>query len=474
MNKKLNFKWNKDNFSIEVTKEKTVEELKSTIQTLKSVESDRQKLLLKGKVLDNNVNLDTIPDNAVITLMGTASANSNITTSQVKFVEDLSPEEKAKLLREKGHELSFGLQNLGNTCYFNSTIQVLGRVPELRNSLKELGTSSQGPNDISKQFAKEFGNTYDQLDKASTTVVPFKLVTLLRALNPLFAEQEKGYYKQQDAEECWTFVLNSIRDHLKSNTQEKFSNYLVDELFGIQQEIKLSNVEDTTDIKQKKEIIYKLPCYIDSTTVELSAGLKAGLKENIELFSDTLQRNSFYEKSWLISRLPPYLTIQFMRFFWKKENINTGSKAGKAKILKSIIYSRYLDLYDMCNKQTQELLDVGRAIEVKMNKNELDKMDVDKDGKETAQKQEQAQDSASMIPTGKFQLISVLTHQGRSSESGHYIGWAHQKGDLWVKYDDDVISYVKTQDILDLKGGGDWHMNYICIFKRLEVPFMEV
>jgi ubiquitin carboxyl-terminal hydrolase 14 len=128
----------------------------------------------------------------------------------------------------------------------------------------------------------------------------------------------------------------------------------------------------------------------------------------------------------------------------------------------------------MCNKQTQELLDVGRAIEVKMNKNELDKMDVDKDGKETAQKQEQAQDSASMIPTGKFQLISVLTHQGRSSESGHYIGWAHQKGDLWVKYDDDVISYVKTQDILDLKGGGDWHMNYICIFKRLEVPFMEV
>jgi ubiquitin carboxyl-terminal hydrolase 14 len=335
--------------------------------------------------------------------------------------------------------------------------------------LKELSVAPQIPCDMSYQFTRELGSTFDQLDRTASAVSPFMPLKFLRALNPLFAEQEKGYFKQQDAEECWTFVLNTIRQHLKNTASEKFSSYLIDELFGIQLEVIMKNIEDPSEVKEKKEITYKIVCYIDGQTTELSSGLKASLKENIELYSETLQRNSFFEKSWLINRLPPYLTVQFMRFFWKKENVSTGSKAGKAKILKSIIYSKTLDMYDFCDKQTQELLDLGRAIEMKMKKNELDKMEVDKQGENKVQSE-----NSNTVPTGRYELIAVLTHQGRSSESGHYIGWTHQKGDNWVKYDDDVVSYVKTQDILELKGGGDWHMNYICIFKRQEVPYMEV
>ena len=78
------------------------------------------------------------------------------------------------------------------------------------------------------------------------------------------------------------------------------------------------------------------------------------------------------------------------------------------------------------------------------------------------------------IPTGRYQLIALITHQGRSSESGHYIGWVHKKEDKWLKYDDDVVSMKTTNDILELKGGGDWHMAYICFFKQLEVPFVEL
>jgi len=33
---------------------------------------------------------------------------------------------------------------------------------------------------------------------------------------------------------------------------------------------------------------------------------------------------------------------------------------------------------------------------------------------------------------------------------------------------------VTTNEVLELKGGGDWHMAYICFFKQLEVPLMEV
>jgi len=73
------------------------------------------------------------------------------------------------------------------------------------------------------------------------------------------------------------------------------------------------------------------------------------------------------------------------------------------------------------------------------------------------------------LETGNYELVAVLTHKGRTSDSGHYVGWVHKRGDDWLKYDDDIVSVVKTEEILNLRGGGDWHMAYYCIYRRLEV-----
>ncbi len=32
------------------------------------------------------------------------------------------------------------------------------------------------------------------------------------------------------------------------------------------------------------------------------------------------------------------------------------------------------------------------------------------------------------LETGNYQLIGVLTHKGRSADSGHYVGWVHKSG----------------------------------------------
>jgi ubiquitin carboxyl-terminal hydrolase 14 len=74
--------------------------------------------------------------------------------------------------------------------------------------------------------------------------------------------------------------------------------------------------------------------------------------------------------------------------------------------------------------------------------------------------------------TGNYELFGVVTHKGRSADSGHYIGWVRQpaledgsSSDLWWKFDDDVVSEVNTADILNLKGGGDWHTAYMNFYR---------
>lgn len=32
-----------------------------------------------------------------------------------------------------------------------------------------------------------------------------------------------------------------------------------------------------------------------------------------------------------------------------------------------------------------------------------------------------------MQPTGVYDLVAVLTHKGRSADSGHYVGWVKQE-----------------------------------------------
>ena len=86
----------------------------------------------------------------------------------------------------------------------------------------------------------------------------------------------------------------------------------------------------------------------------LQSGLKSRLQETIDKFSPTLNKNAKYEKISKISRLPAYMAIQFVRFYYKeRESVN-------AKILKDIKFSLTLDLYELCSTQLQEKLNPMR------------------------------------------------------------------------------------------------------------------
>ena len=52
-------------------------------------------------------------------------------------------------------------------------------------------------------------------------------------------------------------------------------------------------------------------------------------------------------------------------------------------------------------------------------------------------------------------LQAILTHKGRSSNSGHYVGWVKHKADTWIECNDDDVRPVHVDDVMKLSGGGE-------------------
>ena len=167
--------------------------------------------------------------------------------------------------------------------------------------------------------------------------------------------------------------------------------------------------------------------------------------------------------------------------------------------MRSVTFSKTLDVFEFCSDSLKKQLEQGRQLEAHLMeeeeriRNEAGKQDVEmtdpnEESKEqkpqltgqaakVAMKQEQikAYDEKLYRPhgqgmyTGTYELIGVVTHKGRSAEGGHYIGWVHASGDDWIKCDDETVTVVKTEDILGLKGGGDWHTAYLNLYRKIEV-----
>merc|ERR1711881_386903 len=321
------------------------------------------------------------------------------------------------------------------------------------------------------------------------SIKPFMLLSLLYMRFPHFAEKnEHGAPMQQDANEFLTELLRICQQKLKPNEEPAVTagrqvSSFIDQYFGIEYEAKLKcEDEDAKDEAptQSTEKSLQLNCFISQEVKYMLTGIKSRLKEEITKRSPTLERDATYCKTSEIKRLPAYLCVQMVRFFYKeKGNVN-------AKILKDVKFPMTFDAYELCSPELQQRLkpvrDKFEAIEeaeaeAKMS-GKLKAEKIQKNGnaneKEEAKEYERYDfpDDVGSNNSGHYELQGVITHQGRSSSSGHYVAWIRQKADKWLKCDDDHVSPVTSEEVLKLSGGGDWHIAYILLYgpRRLEKP----
>lgn len=77
--------------------------------------------------------------------------------------------------------------------------------------------------------------------------------------------------------------------------------------------------------------------------------------------------------------------------------------------------------------------------------------------------------------SGDYELVGIVTHLGRSANSGHYIGYGKdQASGKWMKFDDERVQEVSEEHIATLYGGGDFQMGYVLFYaNKPTISFVE-
>ncbi|CAN0368460.1 unnamed protein product, partial [Hapterophycus canaliculatus] len=75
----------------------------------------------------------------------------------------------------------------------------------------------------------------------------------------------------------------------------------------------------------------------------LADGMKVGLSDKVEKHSEKLGRDAVFSLHSKIKRLPRYLCIQVLRFFWKATPDSMDHQGVKCKIMRPVSLCPFLD-----------------------------------------------------------------------------------------------------------------------------------
>ncbi|KAI5481140.1 ubiquitin carboxyl-terminal hydrolase 14 [Pseudohyphozyma bogoriensis] len=459
--------------------------------------------------------------NQMLMVIGAAGPLPEAPKQQVVFMEDMTDTELAEAVA-----FPVGLANLGNTCYMNSTLQAFRSIPELQTSLNAFSNSNPA-SQSDAVLTTQLRDLYQQMGKTSEGFPPMMFLAMLRQWAPQFAERSRqtGGYSQQDAQEAWSSILQAAKPNLKLEGKGFVQNYLEGE---IEKTLRTAEAPDEPATSTKEKFL-DIKCNISSTTNYMINGITEAMDQEIEKNSPSLGRSAVYKEQTKITRLPSYLTVNLVRFYWRRE---IGKKT---KIMRKVKFPFDLDMYDLLSddlkkkvqgvneklkevdKDRRERTKVRRrakvqadpaaagsssdamAVDGAADPPEVEAQDPVTTSGELVDEPSKRMEEVAMLKSlvhpeleadvganvsGLYELQAVVTHKGASADGGHYIAFSRvtkvtKEGEIeledrdkeqWYKFDDEKVSVVGRDKITALEGGGEDHCAYILLYasKKLE------
>ena len=198
-------------------KEKNLKERENTISIKENELDKKNKELIEKESSLNEREKNTIPKEE----KGTISESKNETIHM-----PIPPPEPNPISSYKIPTL-IGLNNIGATCFMNSTLQCLSQTPDLTNYFLK---SSKKDRIINNNLAKENKNSlqlspiYLELvkklwdKKGGKSFSPNEFMSTIEKMNPLFKKGQAG-----DSKDFIIFILEQIHKELKSKISKNYN-----------------------------------------------------------------------------------------------------------------------------------------------------------------------------------------------------------------------------------------------------------
>ena len=362
-----------------------------------------------------------------------------------------------------------GLDNLGNTCYMNSVLQMLSHCSGFRSFFRDflkaaapLQLAGDGGYKITRQTTVRLKETLheDQPDELMLTEATHALLRVLwsgrwRSIKPRYfvnaVWKHGGLFaarKQQDANEFLNFYLGRVDDELKA---PKAKNSVMMDLFGVDQYQQVQCDECKTVTKRTEPLlglVLSLPDNQsnkdasddddddddDAAEAEKETKSESNFIDLIDCVKSLRNTGRFAgddkfdcetckekkEASWNVTlqKRPQSLLISFRRTLWSIEK-------GVHKDSRQVNFPLELD--------ASEILDVGN---------------------------EKSPDDD--FESCHYNLTSVVSHSGTTPFVGHYIAYA-RNGDRWFLFNDSSVTSVKEAEVLEAEA-------FILLYERRGIP----
>ena len=297
-----------------------------------------------------------------------------------------------------------GLINLGNTCYLNSTMQILSHIPEINNYLN---TNKKYNNIIDTQITIEWIELYNLMWSKNCIISPKKFLFYLKDIsskkNSLFSGND-----QNDAVEYFYFIIDCFHTSLNNTNNLNLlqSNYkIINDAINLYENTNNSIIHNIFTL-------FTINNYINEITNELEFN-KIEPSFTVELSIPNISNISIeqcFEHTFKLEYLPDL-------WYDEKNKMNKKLKKYTKICYLPKILVIHLKRWDHNLNKNNNLVTYNNVLNIKPFTEYIDN-------------------------NCEYELFGIINHHGNVL-NGHYYSYI-KKNNVWLCFNDDKIQIINN------------------------------